>query len=73
MLVDAINETSKHRKTYNIISDKNTVDDVINSIKNDSSLQEQWNKYQKNYEYAKGIKYEQLVDSISSIKELYFK
>ena len=73
MLVDAINETSKHRETYNIISDKNTVDDVINSIKNDSSLQEQWNKYQKNYEYAKEIKYEQLVDSISSIKELYFK
>ena len=73
MLVDAINETSKHRETYNIISDKNTVDDVIDSIKNDSSLQEQWNKYQKNYEYAKGIKYEQLVDSISSIKELYFK
>ena len=73
MLVDAINETSKHRETYNIISDKNTVDDVINSIKNDSSLQEQWNKYQKNYEYSKEIKYEQLVDSISSIKELYFK
>ena len=73
MLVDAINETSKHRETYNIISDKNTVDDVINSIKNDSSLQEQWNKYQKNYEYAKGIKYVQLVDSISSIKKLYFK
>ena len=73
ILIDAINETSKHRETYNIISDKNTVDDVINSIKNDSSLQEQWNKYQKNYEYAKGIKYEQLVDSISSIKELYFK
>lgn len=73
ILIDAINETSKHRETYNIISDKSTVDDVINSIKNDSSLQEQWYKYQKNYEYAKGIKYEQLVDSISSIKELYFK
>ena len=73
ILIDAINETSKHRETYNIISDKNTVDDVINSIKNDSSLQEQWYKYQKNYEYAKGIKYEQLMDSISSIKELYFK
>ena len=35
--------------------------------------QRTWNKYQKNYEYAKGINYEQLVDSISSIKELYFK
>ena len=73
ILIDAINETSKHRETFNIISDRNTVNDVIDSIKNDSSLQEQWNKYQKNYEYAKGIKYEQLVDSISSIKELYFK
>ena len=73
ILIDAINETSKHRETFNIISDKNTVNDVIDSIKNDSSLQEQWYKYQKNYEYAKGIKYEQLVDSISSIKELYFK
>ena len=73
MLIDAIKATSKYRETYNIINDKNTVDDVINSIKNDNSLQEQWNKYQKNYEYAKGIKYEQLVDSIRSIKELYFK
>lgn len=73
MLIDAITETSKHRETYDIINDKNIVDNVINSIKNDNSLQEQWNKYKKNYEYAKGINYEQLIDSISSIKELYFK
>lgn len=73
ILIDAINETSKHRETYNIINDENTVDDVINYIKNDSSLQELWSKYQKNYEYATGIKYEQLIISISSIKELYFK
>lgn len=72
MLVDAIAETSKHRGTYDIINDKNTVDDILNSIKNDSSLQTQWSKYQRNYEYAKGIKYEQLIDSINSIKELYF-
>lgn len=73
ILVDAIIETSKHRKTYNIIKDKSIVEEVISFIKNDKSLKEQWNKYQKTYEYAKEIKYEHLIDSISSIKELCFK
>lgn len=72
MLVQAIKETSKHRGSYNIINDKNTVEEVIISIKNDKDLKQQWNKYQKNYEYAKEIKYEQLVDSIVSIKDIYF-
>lgn len=72
MLVQAIKETSKHRESYNIINDKNTVEEVIISIKNDKDLKQQWNKYQKSYEYAKEIKYEQLVESISSIKEIYF-
>ena len=53
-------------------NDKNVVEDVINFIQNDNSLKEQWNKYQHSYEYAKDIKYEQLIHSISSIKELYF-
>lgn len=73
ILVDAIIETSKHRKTYNNIKDKNVVEEVISFIKKDKSLKEQWNKYQKTYEYAKEIKYEQLIDSISLIKEIYFK
>ena len=72
MLIAAIKETSKHRETFDIINDKNIVEDVINSIQNDNSLKEQWNKYQRSYEYAKDIKYEQLIHSISSIKELYF-
>lgn len=73
MLVDAIKVTSKHRGTFNIINDRNVVEDVINSIQNDKSLKEQWNKYQRSYEYAKDIKYEQLIDSIIAIKEIYFK
>lgn len=72
MLVDAIKETAKHRGTFDIINDKNVVEDVINFIQNDNSLKEQWNKYQHSYEYAKDIKYKQLIHSISSIKELYF-
>ena len=73
MLVDAIKETSKHRGTFDIINDKNIIEDVINSIQNDNSLKEQWNKYQYSYEYAKDIKYEQLIDSIIAIKEIYFQ
>ena len=73
LLIDAIRETSKHRETFDIINDKNTVEDVINSIQNNKSLMQQWNKYQKNYEYAKNIEYEQLMDSIKTIKNLYFK
>ena len=72
LLVQAIKETSKHRESYNIINDKNAVEEVIISIKNDKDLKQQWNKYQKNYEYAEEIKYEQLVDSIVSIKDIYF-
>ena len=72
ILVQAIKETSKHRESYNIINDKNTVEEVIISIKNDKDLKQQWNKYQKSCEYAKEIKYEQLVDSIVSIKDIYF-
>ena len=73
MLVDAITETSKHRNTYDIINDKNVVDEVINSIDNDKALQNQWSNYQNTYAYAKDIEYTQLIDSIKSIKKLYFK
>ena len=73
MLIAAIKETSKHRETFDIINDKNIVEDVINSIQNDNSLKGQWDKYQRSYEYAKDIKYEQLIDSIIGIKEIYFK
>ena len=72
MLIAAIKETSKHRGTFDIINDRNVVEDVINSIQNDNSLKEQWNKYQRSYDYAKDIKYEQLIDSIIAIKEIYF-
>lgn len=73
ILVEAIRETSKYRETYNIINDKNDVEYIINLIKNDKSLQQYWEKYQKNYPYAKDIKYEQIIDSIKLIKEIYFE
>ena len=41
LLIDAIRETSKHRETFDIINDKNTVEDVINSIQNNKLLMQQ--------------------------------
>ena len=41
VLAMAIKETGKHRGTFEIINDKNMVEDVINSIQNDKSLREQ--------------------------------
>lgn len=72
ILRQAITETSKHRDSYDVISDKETVEDVIELISKDKSLKEQWNKYQKTYEYAKDIIYEQLVESIITVKVIYF-
>lgn len=73
ILKDAIIETSKHRNTYEIINNKSTIEEIINLIKEDNSLNKQWENYQKNYEYAKGITYELLIESIIKIKNTYFK
>ena len=72
VLRQAVVETSKHRDTYEILSDKDTVENVIESISNDISLKEQWKKYQKTYEYAKDISYKQLIESVVTIKNIYF-
>lgn len=72
-LKDAIIETSKHRNTYENINNIDIVNDVIDLIKTDSSLQNQWTRYQKNYDYAKDISYLSLIESIIKIKEIYFK
>lgn len=73
VLKDAIIETAKHRNTYEIINNITTVEDVIALIKTDNSLKKQWEKYQKTYEYAKGIPYEALTQSVIKIKDIYFK
>lgn len=73
VLKDAIIETSKHRNTYEIINNITTVEYVIALIKTDNSLKKQWEKYQKTYEYAKGILYEALTESVIKIKDIYFK
>lgn len=73
MLKDAIIETSKHRETFEILNNKEIVEEVINSLKNDDLMLKQWKKYQKTYEYAKDINYIDLIESVNMVKEIYFK
>lgn len=72
-LVVAINETAKHRKSYEYISDFLVVNDVISQIENDSDLKKQWKQYQKRYIYAKDISYNDLINAVNKIKDIYFQ
>ena len=72
ILKEAIKETSLHRDSFNIINDKILVEEVIESISTDRDLIKQWNIYKKKYDYAKGIEYDSVIESIIKIKNIYF-
>lgn len=63
----AIINTSKNRETLSYVENAN---DYINLIENDSELKLLWNNYQKNYEYAKDISFEDTIKSIKIISEI---
>lgn len=63
----AIINTSKNRETLSYVENAN---DYINLIENDSELKLLWNNYQKNYEYAKDISFEETIKSIKIISEI---
>ena len=63
----AIINTSKNRETLSYIEN---VNDYINLIEDDSELKLLWNNYQKNYEYAKDISFEDTIKSIKIISEI---
>ena len=63
----AIINTSKNRETLSYIENAN---DYINLIEDDSKLKLLWNNYQKNYEYAKDISFEDTIKSIRIISEI---
>ncbi len=66
-LKKAIYNTSKHRDTLEYI---NNACEYIDLIKEDVKLMFLWDNYQKNYEYAKGIYFEDLIKAIEIINKL---
>ena len=63
----AIINTSKNRETLSYIENAN---EYINLIEDDSKLKSLWNNYQKNYEYAKDISFEDTIKSIKIISKI---
>ena len=67
-LKDAITLKAQHRETNEIIKDWKK---VVDKIANDSKMQQQWKKYQKDNFYAEGIEYNDLVNAINKVGEIF--
>lgn len=66
VLKNAILETAKHRESIDIIKDWK---EILELIKNDIDMQNQWKKYQKNNFYAEDIEYSELISAIEKVGE----
>ena len=66
-LKKAIINTSKARETLDYIDNANK---YIELISDDSRLKDLWNSYQKAYEYAKNIEFEDTINAIKVISEI---
>jgi len=43
--------------------------EALDIIKNSEALKERWNKYQKNFDYAEGIEFEDIMDCLEIMIE----
>ena len=67
-LKNAIISTAKHRETTEEI---NAWKEVVDILINSQTMQRQWKAYQKDNFYAQEIKYEDLIESLNKIGEIY--
>lgn len=61
---DALKATANHRGTTNQIAD---VPSILHNIEESPELKTMWDKYRKQFSYAKNITYEQIMDSIKTL------
>lgn len=61
---DALKATANHRGTTNQIAD---VPSILHNIEESPELKTMWDKYRKQFVYAKNITYEQIMDSIKAL------
>ena len=64
LLKDALTATAAHRGTSELIAD---TDALLPRIAGSSDLSAMWDKYRKQFSYAKGITYEQIVGALCRI------
>lgn len=67
ILLQAIVNTCKNRRTIDFINNSNS---YIEMITNDDKLKKLWKRYQEKYEYAKEITFEDCINAIKIINEV---
>lgn len=67
-LKDAITLTAQYRGTSEIIKDWKK---IVEKIANDSKMQRQWKRYQKDNFYAEEIEYNDLINAISKVEKIF--
>ena len=68
ILKEAIINTTRKRGTENLIKNAK---EYIELIENDNKLKSYWLNYQKNYDYAKNINFEDTIKAIKIIEDLF--
>lgn len=66
----AIIYTTEHRGSTEEIKNWK---EVVELLKNDDTMKKQWERYQKNNFYAEGIEYENLIESITVVGNIFDK
>ena len=70
LLKSAINYTSEHRESLDLIHDW---EHTLEILANDEEMQKRWKVYQKTYFYAKDIEYADLIKSVEKVGKIYNK
>lgn len=65
---DALHATAQHRGTTEQIAD---ITIILRNIEGSSELQSMWKKYQKQFAYAAGIEYAQILTCLSALLEIH--
>ena len=65
-LRQAIAATSKKRGSYDVLSDYKN---IMTTVKNSLVMQEQWKAYQRNFEYATDVNFEDACDAVVQIMD----
>lgn len=67
ILKKAIILTAEHRETKSIVENWR---EVVETLKDDSTMKNLWKRYQKNNFYAEGIEYRELIESLNEVGEI---
>lgn len=65
---DALHATAQHRGTTEQIAD---ITIILRNIEESSELQSMWKKYQKQFAYAVGIEYAQILTCLRALLEIH--